>query len=218
MRSASALSGVSERLQATTFMPKAVALLIISWPIRPMPSRPRVEPKTPAALAYFFLFQMPRRRSRAPSTRRRSIARRCAKASSATAIEFLPGQLATWMPRREAPSTSIVLTPAPARITRARAAEASRCRASTRVLRTTRISGWVLRSASSKASSSRSGSLTTSRPISRKRSRPVGGNLSAIRIFTDQLLRIRGPRARSAAWARTRWTWGAARGRRPLPP
>ena len=90
-----AASGVRLRLQATTDMPKARARGIISLPMPPTPTRPSVRPKSPRALLYSFLFQAPRWRSAAFSTIRRSSARRSPQASSATAIEFLPGQLAT---------------------------------------------------------------------------------------------------------------------------
>jgi hypothetical protein len=61
--------------------------------------------------------------------------------SSATAIEFFPGQLATKMPRLEAAGTSIVSTPAPARMTRLRLAPDLSAAADTRVPRTMRICG-----------------------------------------------------------------------------
>ena len=53
------------------------------------------------------------------SATRRSSASNKANVSSATATAFLPGQFATQIPRSLAASTSIVLTPAPARMTRA---------------------------------------------------------------------------------------------------
>ena len=91
----SAAASVSERLQATTFMPKARARAIVSRPMAPVPTIPRVRPSRPLALPYFVLFHWPARRSATPSGICRSRARMRPMASSATAIEFLPGQLET---------------------------------------------------------------------------------------------------------------------------
>ena len=55
---------------------------------------------------------------------RRSHASRSPITSSATAIEFLPGQFETKTPRLEAVATSMVSIPAPARITRVSAVPA----------------------------------------------------------------------------------------------
>ena len=79
---------------------------------------PSVRPYSPRALEYSPLFHLPWRSSATWSGIRRSQARSSPITSSATAIEFLPGQLETKMPRLEAAVTSMVSMPAPARITR----------------------------------------------------------------------------------------------------
>ncbi len=90
-----AASAVRLRLQATTGMPNPFALGIISLPIPPTPISPSVRPYSPFALLYSALFQRPARRSATLSAIRRSSAQTRPKASSATATEFLPGQLET---------------------------------------------------------------------------------------------------------------------------
>ena len=67
--------------------------------------------------------------------------------SSATAIAFLPGQLATKIPRLLAAAASIVLVPAPARITSERCGDAASAASLTTVERTTRMSAEVSASA-----------------------------------------------------------------------
>src|SRR5664280_1009599 len=91
----SARSGVRLRLHAATGRPKPRARGSISAPIRPSPTKPSVRPNNPRALEYSSLFHSPRRRLITLSARRRSSARIRAKASSATAMEFLPGQFET---------------------------------------------------------------------------------------------------------------------------
>ena len=91
----SARSGVSDRLQATTGIPNARARVIISCPIRPTPISPSVRPKMPGALLYSFLFHRPCLRSLTLSGIRLSSESINPNANSATAIEFLPGQLVT---------------------------------------------------------------------------------------------------------------------------
>jgi hypothetical protein len=71
-----------------------------------------------------FLFHWPARRAATFSGMRRSMDSSRANTNSATAMEFLPGQLLTNMPRLLAALTSMVLTPAPARSTSARWCEA----------------------------------------------------------------------------------------------
>ena len=66
----------------------------------------------------------PARRSATWSGMRRSQASSSPITSSATAIEFLPGQLETKTPELDAAATSIVSMPAPARITSVRAVPA----------------------------------------------------------------------------------------------
>jgi hypothetical protein len=82
-------------LQATTGIPNARARGIISWPILPTPINPSVRPNRPRAFENSFLFHSPRRNATTLSAMRRSSARMSANASSATAIEFLPGQFET---------------------------------------------------------------------------------------------------------------------------
>ena len=93
--SAAARSGVRDGLQATTGMPKARARPSTSCPMRPSPTSPSVRPNRPRALLYSALFQRPALRSAALAGMRRSSASISAKVSSATAMEFLPGQLDT---------------------------------------------------------------------------------------------------------------------------
>ena len=88
-------SPAKRRLHSTTFRPNPAARRIISWPMLPTPSRPSVLPKRPCAFEYSFLFHFPARSSATLSGIRRSSARISAKASSATAIAFLPGQFET---------------------------------------------------------------------------------------------------------------------------
>ncbi len=95
MSSSAARSGVRLRDHATTGMPKPRARSITASAIDPRPSTPRVAPYRPLAALYSFLFQRPARSSAVWSGTRRSQARISPQASSATAIAFLPGQLAT---------------------------------------------------------------------------------------------------------------------------
>ena len=87
--------------------------------MRPTPTRPSVLPASPRALLYDALRQTPRRKSAEFAVICLSSAIIKPNAISTTALEFLPGQLATKMPSDLAVSTSMVLKPAPARITRA---------------------------------------------------------------------------------------------------
>ena len=178
--SRSACSSVRLRDHATMFIPKALPRSAISRPIRPSPTIPRVRPYSPAALAYSALFHVPLRRSAVWSGTRRSQARISAQASSATAIEFLPGQLATKMPRSEAVATSIVSYPAPARTIRLRALAPSNTAAFTLVPRTRRMSGSCTATAAARASAAKSGSIRTQHPSDSIASTPVESNLSAI--------------------------------------
>ena len=66
-----------------------------SWAMLPNPRSPSVRPLRPAAFEYSFLFQRPARSSATLSGIRRSSARISPKASSATAMAFLPGQFET---------------------------------------------------------------------------------------------------------------------------
>ena len=111
------MAGVKERLQATTPIPKALAMGTIVRPIVPRPISPNVRPRSPPPSLYSSLFHLPRRRSRTFSGMRLSNASMRPKASSTTAPALPPGQLETCMPDAFAASTSIVLNPAPARIT-----------------------------------------------------------------------------------------------------
>ena len=90
--SSSAFASVRLRLHATTGMPNARARAMTSRPIVPVPSTPSVRPKRPRALPYSFLFHVPSSRSVVAVRRCVDRARACSpKASSATAIAFLPG-------------------------------------------------------------------------------------------------------------------------------
>ena len=104
-------------------------------------------------------------------------------ASSATATAFLPGQLATKMPRRDAAARSMVLTPAPARTMSVSASAAAMAAAVTSVERTTRIAtpregAWADRWRPS------SGLYSTVSPSARRATEVgLGLNLSATRSF-----------------------------------
>ena len=102
-------------------------------------STPSVLPKMPSALENSFLFHLWARKAATFSGMRRSMASSRANTSSATAIEFLPGQLLTKTPRALAVFTSMVLTPAPARSTSASWSAALSVSAVTCLPRTTRI-------------------------------------------------------------------------------
>ncbi len=80
------------------------------------------------------------------------------QASSATATAFFPGQFETEIARADAPATSIVFTPAPARTIRERLLPWSISAAVTRVDRTTRTSAPVSRRRQPSDSPSRPGS------------------------------------------------------------
>ena len=77
------------------FMPNAATRVITSRAIAPVPRMPIVAPYRPRAFENSFLFHLPARRSATLSGMRRSSASSSASVSSATAIEFLPGQFAT---------------------------------------------------------------------------------------------------------------------------
>jgi hypothetical protein len=120
-------------------MPSAWARRMTSRPIDPTPATASVRPKSPSASEKPFLSHFPARRSATLSGMRRSRATSSPMASSATAMEFCPGQLATYTPRREAAPTSMVFTPAPARITSDRAGALAKTSPVTCLPRTTRI-------------------------------------------------------------------------------
>ena len=95
MPSSPAASAVKLRLHATTGMPKPLARGIISRPIRPTPIRPKVRPSSPRAFENSALFHCACRSATTLSAMRRSSANISAKANSATATEFFPGQFET---------------------------------------------------------------------------------------------------------------------------
>ena len=134
-----AAASSSDRDQATIFIPSAWARRTTSRPIEPTPAMPRVRPKTPSASEKDFLSHFPARRSATLSGMRRSSATSSPMASSATAMEFCPGQLATYTPRREAAPTSMVFTPAPARTTSESAGAPAKTSPVTCLPRTTRM-------------------------------------------------------------------------------
>ena len=82
-------------------------------------------PEQPSGLAVRFLSHRPARRSATLSGIRRSTASSRPMVSSATAAEFRPGTLATSTPRAAAAAVSMVLVPAPARMTSASRSAAS---------------------------------------------------------------------------------------------
>ena len=101
--------------------------------------------------------------------------------SSATAMEFCPGQLATNTPRWDAARTSMVFTPAPARTTSERACAAWKTSPVTCLLRTTRM--WASRAAPGRSFTDTPGWWSTVSPRARKSSSRSFGNASATRIF-----------------------------------
>src|SRR6266511_315531 len=110
----------------------------------------------------------------------RSSARTRPIASSATAIEFCPGQFATNTPRRDAAATSIVFTPAPARTTSESAGAPSKTSAETCFERTTRID--APRAAAGSSPAATSGRWSTSSPSAASGASCSFGNASATRM------------------------------------
>src|SRR4051812_40956631 len=170
-----------------TRIPNARAREATSRPICPSPTTPSRRPYSPRALEYSPLFQRPWRRSAVWSGIRRSQASSRPITSSATAIEFLPGQLLTKIPRLEAGATAILSMAAPARITRVSAVPAPSASAPTFLLRTMRMCGSVSRIRAASPSAFTSGWETTSHPSSLRPSIPTFSNLSAMRTFIRSL-------------------------------
>ena len=130
-------------------IPNPAARSATARPIEPRPTMPRVLPSSPLALLYVAFAQRPRRASATLSAILRSRARISPMASSATATALRPGTLQTSTPFRAATSVSMVLVPAPARITRPSLSAASNTARSTLVLRTTSPSMPAIRPGSS---------------------------------------------------------------------
>ena len=160
-----------------TSMPNAAARSATARPMEPRPMMPMVDPSSPPALLYFFLSQWPLRRSATLSAIRRSIASSSPMVSSATAAELRPGTLETKTPVVAAASVSMVLVPAPARITSVSRSAASNTARLTLVLRTTSTSNPAIRDG--RSSAERSGSTTHSWPRASRSSIVFSGTLSA---------------------------------------
>ena len=144
---------------------------------------PSVRPCRPRAFEYSPLFQVPARSSATWSGIRRSHESSSPITSSATAIEFLPGQLETKTPRLDAVLTSMVSMPAPARMTSVSAVPALSASAFTFLPRTMRMCGSAARMAAGSSSAFTSGCETTVQPSSFSPSIPTFSNLSAINTF-----------------------------------
>ena len=127
----------------------------------PKPQIASVCPMSPLAFPWVFLFQTPCLKSEMFSKIWRSQFKMCPMTSSATAMAFRPGQLATKIPFEDAVVKSMVFTPAPARIIKLREGHAFKCSAVTFVERTTKTSGAWVRSASVSASPFKDGRLQT---------------------------------------------------------
>ena len=97
-------------------MPKAIARLATSVPIRPMPQIPSSFPISSEPVRIFrsqrpsFIERSARATGRAPQ-------RMCVNVNSAVALVFPPGVFITMIPRSVAASMSMLSTPTPARPT-----------------------------------------------------------------------------------------------------
>ncbi len=101
-------------------MPKAAARLATSRPMRPRPTRPSVFPASSTPMN-FERSQPPACMLASAAATLRAVARSRAQVCSQAEMVFAAGALMTAMPRREAPGTSMLSTPTPARPMRRRA-------------------------------------------------------------------------------------------------
>ena len=129
------------------------------------------------------MFHAPLRRSATLSGIHRSAEMISPRVSSATASAFAPGTLHTSIPSSRARAVSIVLVPAPARITSLSESAASSAAAPTRVLRTTSAS--KPGTAPGRSSPVSVGANSHSWPWPRSCSSCGCGNASANRIFME---------------------------------